>query len=130
MRSPRCLAFAETIQCEGAICLTASSQPRIMIRGNSDGYHKEEALVPHPTLGTACIQNGKQVASLGVNEHWDSDLSCQYTRNKDPKNGNGIELIYLPANERRSSKQVMKNESIGLASCVMRHGLRRSCTNA
>jgi hypothetical protein len=35
------------------------------------------------------------VSSLGVTEHWDNDLSRQYSRNKDPKDGKGIELIYL-----------------------------------
>jgi hypothetical protein len=43
------------------------------------------------------VQDGKPVASLGVFEHWDNDLSRQYSRNKDPKSGKGIELIYLPA---------------------------------
>jgi hypothetical protein len=43
------------------------------------------------------MQSGKPVASLGAFEHWDNDLSRQYSRNQDPKNGKGIELIYLPA---------------------------------
>jgi hypothetical protein len=42
------------------------------------------------------MQAGKPVASLGVFEHWDSDTTQQYSRNKDPRNGKGIELIYLP----------------------------------
>jgi uncharacterized protein (DUF362 family) len=71
--------------------------PRILIRENADDYLQEEALAPHPPSGTAYMQNGKQVASLGVFEHWDNDLSRQYSRNLDPKNGKGIELIYLPA---------------------------------
>ncbi len=43
------------------------------------------------------MQDGKAVASLGVFEHWDSEISRQYSRNKDPKTGMGNELIYLPA---------------------------------
>jgi uncharacterized protein (DUF362 family) len=70
---------------------------RILIRENADDYLQEEALADHPPSGTAYLQNGKPVTSLGVFEHWDSDLSRQYSRNKDPKTGRGIELIYLPA---------------------------------
>jgi len=68
---------------------------RILIRENADDYLQEEALAPHPPSGTAYRQNGKPVASLGVFEHWDNDLSRQYSRNLDPKNGKGIELIYI-----------------------------------
>ena len=45
-------------------------------------------------LQTKSIQNGKSLNSLGVFEHWDNDLSRKYSRNIDPKNGKGIELIY------------------------------------
>jgi hypothetical protein len=76
--------------------LDANNHPRILIRENADDYLQEEALADHPPSGTAYRQNGKPVASLGVTEHWDNDLSRQYSRNKDPKNGKGIELIYLP----------------------------------
>jgi uncharacterized protein (DUF362 family) len=78
--------------------LDANNHPRIMIRENADDYLREEALADHPPSGTAYRQDGKPVTSLGVTEHWDNDLSRQYTRNKDPKNGQGIELIYLPMN--------------------------------
>ena len=78
--------------------LDANNHPRIMIRENADDYLQEEALADHPPSGTAYIQNGKPVASLGVTEHWDNDLSRRYTRNKDAKNGKGIELLYLPMN--------------------------------
>jgi hypothetical protein len=67
-----------------------------MIRENADDYLQEEALAPHPPSGTACAQNDKPVASLGVTEHWNNDMDRQYSRNIDPKNGKGIELIYLP----------------------------------
>ena len=71
---------------------------RIMIRENADDYLQEEALADHPPSGTAYRQNGKVLTSLGVFEHWDNDASRQYSRNKDPKNGKGIELLYLPVN--------------------------------
>jgi hypothetical protein len=76
--------------------LDANNHPRIAIRENADDYLQEEALADHPPSGTAYRQSGKPVISLGVTEHWDSDQSRQYSRNKDPKNGKGIELIYLP----------------------------------
>lgn len=50
-----------------------------------------------PNLGRKTIlymQAGKQVTSLGVHEHWDSDETRRYSRNLDQKNGVGIELIY------------------------------------
>jgi len=70
---------------------------RILIRENADDYLMEMAQAENPPSGTAYVQGGKPVASLGVFEHWDSDDSRQYSRNKDPRKGKGIELIYLPA---------------------------------
>ena len=72
-------------------------RPRIMIRENADDYLQEMAMPEAPPSGTAYVQAGKPVASLGVFEHWDSDATRQYSRNKDARNGKGIELIYLPA---------------------------------
>ena len=76
--------------------LDENGHPRIMIRENADDYLMEEALAEHPPSGTHYRQDGKPVTSLGVFEHWDSEESRQYTRNKDPKHGKGIDLIYLP----------------------------------
>jgi hypothetical protein len=73
--------------------------PRILIRENADDYLQEEATPEHAPSGTAYRQGGKPVTSLGTFEHWDSDQSRQYSRNKDAKNGRGIELIYLLANK-------------------------------
>lgn len=70
--------------------------PRILIRENADDYLQEEATPEHAPSGTAYRQDGKMVQSLGVFEHWDSDATRLYSRNKDPKHGKGIELIYLP----------------------------------
>jgi hypothetical protein len=69
---------------------------RILIRENADDYLHEMAAADAPPSGTAYRQGGKPVASLGVHEHWDSDATRRYSRNLDPKNGKGIELIYLP----------------------------------
>lgn len=76
--------------------LDQNNHPRIMIRENADDYLQEEALADHPPSGAAYRQGGKQVASLGVTEHWNDDVSRQYSRNQDPKRGKGIELLYLP----------------------------------
>ena len=73
-----------------------NGHPRIMIRENADDYLMEEALAEHPPSGTSYRQRAKPVSSLGVFEHWDSEESRQYSRNKDPKQGKGIELVYLP----------------------------------
>jgi hypothetical protein len=54
------------------------------------------AQAEQPPSGTTYQQGGKPVTSLGVHEHWNSDATKQYSRNLDPKNGTGIELIYLP----------------------------------
>ncbi len=73
-----------------------NGHPRIMIRENADDYLMEEALSENPPSGTHYRQDGKPVSSLGVFEHWDSEESRKYSRNKDPQHGKGIELIYLP----------------------------------
>jgi hypothetical protein len=66
------------------------------VRENADEYLKEMSQAGNPPSGTKYMQNGKQLTSLGVMEHWDNDLSRKYSRNIDPKNGKGIELIYKP----------------------------------
>jgi uncharacterized protein (DUF362 family) len=72
-----------------------NGHPRIMIRENADDYLMEEALAEHPPSGTSYRQNGKTVTSLGVFEHWDSNESRKYSRNLNPEQGKGIELIYV-----------------------------------
>jgi len=69
---------------------------RLMLRVNADNYLKEMAMADNPPSGTKYIQGGKPVQSLGVYEHWDNDMSRKYSRNLNPTNGKGIELIYLP----------------------------------
>ena len=74
--------------------LDKEGHSRILLRENADEYLKEMALANNPPSGTKYTQNGKLLTSLGVFEHWDNDLSRKYSRNLDPKNGKGIELIY------------------------------------
>jgi len=69
---------------------------RILLRDNAGDYLLEMAMADNPPSGTKYIQNGKPVNSLGVQEHWDSDITRKYSRNLDPLKGKGIELIYLP----------------------------------
>jgi hypothetical protein len=73
-----------------------NGHPRIAIRENADDYLQEMAVPDNPPSGTKYMQAGKPITSLGVFEHWDSDATRQYSRNRDPKGGRGIELIYLP----------------------------------
>ena len=72
-----------------------NGHPRILIRAQADDYLFEMAEAGHPPSGTVYRQGGQAVASLGVHEHWDGDVTKNYSRNLDPKNGAGIELIYL-----------------------------------
>ena len=75
------------------------NQPRILIRENADDYLHEMADPEHAPSKTAYVQGGRPVTSLGVHEHWDSDATRRYSRNLDPVNGRGIELIFLPMGE-------------------------------
>jgi hypothetical protein len=70
------------------------NRPRILIRENADDYLREMALADNPPSGTAYRQSGAKVTSLGVFEHWDSDSTRRYSRNRDPIHGKGIELLY------------------------------------
>lgn len=70
--------------------------PRIMLRENADDFLREMANPENAPSGTKYTQDGKPVKSLGVFEHWDNDASMKYSRNHDPKQGKGIEFIYIP----------------------------------
>jgi len=70
--------------------------PRILVRDNADDFMNEMAMPENAPSGTKYIQDGKPVKSLGVHEHWDNDNTMRYSRNLDPKNGKGIELVYIP----------------------------------
>lgn len=81
-------------QTKNNIDVDNQNRPWMLIRENADDYLHELALAENPPSGTKYVQGGKTVASLGVHEHWDSDETRRYSRNLDPQNGKGIELIY------------------------------------
>jgi len=81
-------------QTKNNIDVENENRPWMILRENSDGYMHEMAQADNPPSGMVYTQNGKRVKSLGVHEHWNNDEDRQYSRNIDPKNGKGIELIY------------------------------------
>ncbi len=64
----------------------------------TDDYLHEAALIPDPCSGTNYNPNhdGGLTESLGVHEHWNNATDKQYSRNLDPINGTGIELVTEP----------------------------------
>jgi uncharacterized protein (DUF362 family) len=90
--------------------------PRVLIRANADDYLFEMAEPDHAPSGTAYKQGGKPVTSLGVHEHWDSDASKRYSRNLDPVNGKGIDLMYLPMGEANDSSRATPSKAAAKAS--------------
>jgi len=64
----------------------------------SDDYLHELALIPDPCSGTNYDPNndGGLTESQGVHEHWNNATDMQYTKNLDPINGTGIELVTNP----------------------------------
>ena len=70
--------------------------PRIMLRDMADDILREMATPSSTPSGTIYRQQGQPIPSLGVFEHWDSPMTMRYSRNLDPKNGKGIEFIYIP----------------------------------
>ncbi|GEM_PF-107751 len=65
--------------------------------GAADYLH-EAALIPNPPSGTNYdpAHTGGLTKSLGVHEHWNNAIDKQYSRNLDPLNGTGIELVTGP----------------------------------
>jgi len=74
---------------------TYHNVPRILVRENADDFLHEMATPENAPSGIKYMQGGKPVKSLGVFEHWKDDASMKYSRNLDPKNGKGIEFIYI-----------------------------------
>ncbi len=70
--------------------------PRILLRENADDFLREMATPQSSPSGIKYIQDGKPIKSLGVFEHWQDDAGMKYSRNLDPKNGKGIEFIFIP----------------------------------
>jgi hypothetical protein len=64
-------------------------------KSGSDDYLHEAALANDPCSGAFYDPNHSGVAleSLGVHEHWNNATDKQYTRNLDPNNGTGVELV-------------------------------------
>jgi hypothetical protein len=67
---------------------------------DSDYYLHEAASVPDEdgkklsgTVYRPTVGNSTVLGSLGVHEHWNNPTDRQYSRNLDPANGKGIELI-------------------------------------
>ena len=61
----------------------------------ADDYLHEAALANDPCSGAFYDPNHDGVAlqSLGVHEHWNNATDKQYSRNLDPVNGTGIQLV-------------------------------------
>ena len=66
------------------------------IAGGIDDYLHEAALAHAPPSGTFYDPEDDELglSSLGVHEHWNNAIDKQYSRNLDPNEPNGIELIY------------------------------------
>ena len=69
------------------------------LQGGAEDYLHEEALANNPPSKTFYdpAKSGNPLASLGVHEHWNNAIDKQYSRNLDPVNGTGIELVQLTA---------------------------------
>ncbi len=64
-------------------------------KSGTDDYLHEAALANDPCSGAFYDPNHDGVAlqSLGVHEHWNNATDKQYSRNLDPNDGTGIELV-------------------------------------
>ena len=69
------------------------------MNGGAEDYLHEAAQANNPPSGTFYDpgKTGTRLASLGVHEHWNNAIDKQYSRNLDPVNGQGIELVQLSA---------------------------------
>jgi hypothetical protein len=67
-------------------------------KSGAHDYLHEAALVYDPPSGADYDPNhdGGLTESLGVHEHWNNAIDKQYSRNLDPVNGTGIELVTGP----------------------------------
>ncbi len=67
--------------------------------GGAEDYLHEAALANSPPSGTFYdpAKTGTRLASLGVHEHWNNPVDKKYSRNLDPINGTGIELVAINA---------------------------------
>lgn len=67
-------------------------------KSGADDYLHEAALIAAPPSGAVYdpSHEGLVAQSLGVHEHWNNATDRQYSRNLDPLNGTGIELVTEP----------------------------------
>lgn len=67
------------------------------LQQNADRYLHEAATADNPASGVKYDPEGDGtiLKSLGVHEHWNNAADKEYSRNLDPVNGIGIELIPL-----------------------------------
>jgi hypothetical protein len=83
----------------------ADESPGSALKGGAEDYLHEAALANHAASGTFYDpgKTGVRLASLGVHEHWNGSALKQYSRNLDPVNGGGIELVRLSASKPKPS---------------------------
>jgi hypothetical protein len=81
----------------------------LLSAGAIDNYLHEAALADNPPSGTFYDpeNDGTALEILGVHEHWNNATDKQYSRNLDPNNGTGIELV---------TKATLSGDFDGLAS--------------
>jgi hypothetical protein len=81
------------------VVTNGSDSPGSALQGGAEDYLYEAALANNPPSRTFYDpgKTGTRLSSLGVHEHWNSPASKQYSRNLDPLNGTGIELVQLTA---------------------------------
>ena len=81
----------------------------LLSAGAIDNYLHEAALADNPPSGAIYDpeNDGTSLESLGVHEHWNNATDKQYSRNLDPNNGTGIELV---------TKATLSGDFDGLAS--------------
>jgi hypothetical protein len=65
---------------------------------NADAFMHEAATANAPASGTAYVQNGARLASLGAHEHWNNAVAKEYSRNLG--HPSGIELVKIEASGR------------------------------
>ncbi len=66
------------------------------VAARANNYLHEAASIGNAPSGTVYKPDGTPVTgSLGVTEHWNNATAKQYSRNLDPVNGKGIELVQI-----------------------------------
>jgi hypothetical protein len=110
-----------------------SDTPGDGLQGGAEDYLHEASLASSPPSGTFYDpgKTGTRLASLGVHEHWDSPATKRYSRNLDPINGTGIELVQLTA--AKPAPMLAITQSAGQATLAWRSSLLgyrlQNCTN-